>query len=114
MSELQKAKLENWSIIDFGTHFSLSGNAYGHPRFVDGTFIYTSRVPAFDLKRNKAKQVELNEGDVVTTMNTEYTLGKYRGINIPVDEGPAAQQYEEVARELERMLNEGGKTSQEN
>ena len=71
---MQKAKLENWSVIggnkidpytppEFITHH-LVGNVFGHPKFSDNTFIKTSRI-------RKA------EGEnIIITNNTEYTLGE--------------------------------------
>ncbi len=68
---MQKATLENWSVVSFCDEYTapeckkynLFGNVYNHPRFENGDFIYTSYIK------------EVN-GKIVQTYNTEYTLGK--------------------------------------
>lgn len=69
-------RLENWQESDMFIG-SLNGDAYGHPRFEDGTKVTTSHV---DLDKQKLYE----EGDRVETQNTIYVLGKkavYESVN---------------------------------
>lgn len=74
---MQTAKLENWALLFLGMDaegevFVLVGNVSGHPKLTDGHRIFTSKIPAF---RNVPDFPELTNGDVVRTLNTDYTLG---------------------------------------
>lgn len=65
MKSKQKARLENWLTfkgIDGKLH--MQGKVYGHPRFDDGEFIYTSEIVKVDTIKKIAE-----------TLNTHYTLG---------------------------------------
>lgn len=57
-------RIENWRIADN----SLIGDAYGHPRFKDGTPVRTSTIMEIPMMPE--------EGNTVETMNTLYKLGK--------------------------------------
>lgn len=59
-----EVRLENWQQFGGG----MWGQAYGHPRFDDGTQVRTS----FIVKEPE----EFKEGAVVETNNTLYILGK--------------------------------------
>ncbi len=83
-------RLENWSLVDTGEEYSspemiilvFQGNAYGHERFPEGTFIITSRI------------VSCENGVFKTYSGSEYRLGK-------VDE-----EYERLfPNALERILD---------
>lgn len=56
-------RLENWAYY-FGV---FHGNVYDNPRFYDGTFIHTSTVTT---------EGPYKEGDLITTLNSVYRLGK--------------------------------------
>jgi len=75
---MQAARLENWQLLynPFHEQFALAGNVYGHPRLQDTHLIVTSRIPAFD--GMVLSDVHLEEGQVVLTLNTAYTLGKVK------------------------------------
>lgn len=60
-----EVRIENWYVVVKRIH----GDAYGHPRFDDGTAVVTSVI------ENKSK-TPYKEGDKVETRNTLYTLGK--------------------------------------
>lgn len=68
MMSKPKVRLENWEESFFNPG-SLHGEAYGHPRFEDGTMVTTSYV-------DEDKRKDYKDGDVVETQNTLYTLGK--------------------------------------
>jgi hypothetical protein len=57
-SSKPEVRIENWQRVG---HI-LTGNVYDHPRFLDGTFVYTSRIMG-----GATQHVE--------TMNTVYKLG---------------------------------------
>ena len=62
-------RLENWSVRDWGEgRIIVWGNINGDTkgRFSDATYIHTSDFPAIPLK----------DGDVITTRNSVYLLGK--------------------------------------
>ena len=61
--EEKKVILKNWREIIYNERgmIRLSGNAYGHPRFHDGTFIFTSTVIIMG-------------ADWAITLNTYYVL----------------------------------------
>ena len=58
-----EVRIENW-VIRIGR---LHGDAYGHPRFKDGTGVSTSTI--IDMPDDPA------EGDIIETRNTLYRLG---------------------------------------
>lgn len=59
-----EVRIENWYVVVKRIH----GDAYGHPRFDDGTAVVTSVI--------EKPKTPYKEGDVVETRNTLYTLGK--------------------------------------
>lgn len=65
MRKKQEARLENWTVRKIGPHLQVMGHVYGHPRFRNGEFIYSSQVINF----NKNFRT-------VETLNTFYTLGE--------------------------------------
>ena len=69
-------RLERWAVQHSPSRdeFIIWGNVYDdiHSRFRDGTWIHTSGIKARDVK----------EGDVVTTRNSTYLLGKESANNV--------------------------------
>ena len=63
-------RLENWHVgmYEYDGEVMIWGDVYDdvNGRFMDGTYIHTSGI----------KPQEFNEGDVVTTRNSTYLLGK--------------------------------------
>ena len=59
-------RIENWKrCFDDGRSPNLEGDVYGHPRFPDGTHIYTSTIEWIDEEKRKCK-----------TRNRIYSLGE--------------------------------------
>jgi len=63
-------RLENWCVDTYGLS-TLWGRVYGdiHGRFLEGQRIHTSYIEGLD-------KMELDEGVVVSTLNSHYVLGK--------------------------------------
>jgi hypothetical protein len=61
-------RIENWhvSMPDESGEIMVWGDVYGSYMFNDGTYIHTSGCP----------NTEYKEGDIVTTRNSTYLLGK--------------------------------------
>lgn len=58
---MKRPKLENWRLVGGD---QIVGQVFGHPKFEDGTEVWTSRVACLDLESGKA-----------ITKNSEYELG---------------------------------------
>lgn len=63
--EKQKARIENWAVIEGGQRSWLCGTVYDHPRSeLNGHECYTSTLEKLD-----------RENKIAETRNTVYTLG---------------------------------------
>ena len=58
-------RLDNWTIINYGTWAGAEGYVYDSDKFDDGDYIHTSYLLRYSLAEGK-----------ITTRNTTYLLGK--------------------------------------
>lgn len=75
-------KLKNWSVFCKGDKFTapemmtyhLQGNVYGHPRFLNGTFVTTSRITSV-VDKGDYKEIITGSGSVYAVYKEDVDCG---------------------------------------